>query len=854
MMVVASSGASCGCPPAAFPAAIANPPGQATIADRIGDFTALRAALLRPLPGETALAAWTPRAQGDLALQLVDWWAYIGDILCFYGDRIANESYLRTAQLPESVAHLTQVLGYRPRPALGSKGVLAALLASGARAPVAVAAGTQIQSKPGPGAAPQVFEVSADTTVAAPDVVIARVVPARAPLLGADGATLWLAGKISGVKPGDRLLLAPTTALSGGAATPQAWITVADLTAQKDPLGRDVTALGFAIVAGELSGDLRAGDFALLRPRQSAPLWTLDSASPAAITNGSVELAGLARGLGAGALMLIDVAPQVAPVDAPIWIFDWSLPEGTAIPADFRVERFDPAAPTSDIFGTSAVIVTAYSEAPRYVANPPANTTPLGILQASITFASLSPTTAPEPQSVTIRWDWASLGTPVPVLTAADYTTAGAADPPQITLDPTSKNPFPASAVPVVIADANGVSDKATLAPAGDGTATLTGLTQDLAAPLSLYFDPLPVTRGKTVANEVLGSGDTRIAGQDFTLAKAPVTYFTDPASVSGDQFSSTVKVSVNGIAWQEARSFFGAGPTDTIFVLREDDSGKTHVQFGDGVNGARLPTGTDNVVATYRYGAGLAAPAADTLVTVLTPVPGLKGVANPVAPTGGSDADPPARIRQLAPASVLTLGRVVSLDDFAAVALATGGVSLASAQFAIDPDTQRPRTVVHVAGDGGVIAAVTAALQAAGANPSLFRVVRAQAILARLSVGYLRDPRYADADVAARLQTALTDADTGLLGANVLQIGQAIYDSRIAVTCAAVTGVRSISAIEFATVADRFVPEIVRFPGGWRPGFVSAPPVMRHDPGAGCYFSVPADRVVLTGQAGGPD
>jgi predicted phage baseplate assembly protein len=408
--------------------------------------------------------------------------------------------------------------------------------------------------------------------------------------------------------------------------------------------------------------------------------------------------------------------------------------------------------------------------------------------------------------------------------------------------------------VPVVIADANGVSDKATLAPAGDGTATLTGLTQDLAAPLSLYFDPLPVTRGKTVANEVLGSGDTRIAGQDFTLAKAPVTYFTDPASVSGDQFSSTVKVSVNGIAWQEARSFFGAGPTDTIFVLREDDSGKTHVQFGDGVNGARLPTGTDNVVATYRYGAGLAAPAADTLVTVLTPVPGLKGVANPVAPTGGSDADPPARIRQLAPASVLTLGRVVSLDDFAAVALATGGVSLASAQFAIDPDTQRPRTVVHVAGDGGVIAAVTAALQAAGANPSLFRVVRAQAILARLSVGYLRDPRYADADVAARLQTALTDADTGLLGANVLQIGQAIYDSRIAVTCAAVTGVRSISAIEFATVADRFVPEIVRFPGGWRPGFVSAPPVMRHDPGAGCYFSVPADRVVLTGQAGGPD
>ena len=36
-------------------------------------------------------------APGDLGLQVLEWWAYLGDILTFYNERIANEGYLRTA-------------------------------------------------------------------------------------------------------------------------------------------------------------------------------------------------------------------------------------------------------------------------------------------------------------------------------------------------------------------------------------------------------------------------------------------------------------------------------------------------------------------------------------------------------------------------------------------------------------------------------------------------------------------------------------------------------------------------------------------------------------------------------------
>ena len=131
-----------------------------------------------------------------------------------------------------------------------------------------------------------------------------------------------------------------------------------------------------------------------------------------------------------------------------------------------------------------------------------------------------------------------------------------------------------------------------------------------LASPIEVFFNQMPVTRGKTVLSEVIGSGNPVVAGQDLTLQQSPVTYFLDPASISGNGFSSTVRVRVNGVLWKEVRSFFNQAANAPVFVLREDDQGQTHVMFGDGVNGALLPTGANNVVATYRYGAGEPAPA----------------------------------------------------------------------------------------------------------------------------------------------------------------------------------------------------------------------------------------------------
>jgi hypothetical protein len=114
----------------------------------------------------------------------------------------------------------------------------------------------------------------------------------------------------------------------------------------------------------------------------------------------------------------------------------------------------------------------------------------------------------------------------------------------------------------------------------------------------------------------------------------------------------------VNGLEWKEVRSFYGLAADAQVFVTEEDEQGKTHVLFGDGENGARLPTGLNNVTANYRYGSGAQAPDAGSLTVVLQPQPGLKAIRNPVQAGGGSDADAPAKVRRLAPRSVLTFRR----------------------------------------------------------------------------------------------------------------------------------------------------------------------------------------------------
>jgi hypothetical protein len=58
---------------------------------------------------------WTARDQSDFGMMMVDLWAYMGDILHYYVDRAAQESFINTATKRESVMAIANLLDYVPK-------------------------------------------------------------------------------------------------------------------------------------------------------------------------------------------------------------------------------------------------------------------------------------------------------------------------------------------------------------------------------------------------------------------------------------------------------------------------------------------------------------------------------------------------------------------------------------------------------------------------------------------------------------------------------------------------------------------------------------------------------------------
>ncbi|UCV17580.1 putative baseplate assembly protein [Ferribacterium limneticum] len=197
---------------------------------------------------------------------------------------------------------------------------------------------------------------------------------------------------------------------------------------------------------------------------------------------------------------------------------------------------------------------------------------------------------------------------------------------------------------------------------------------------------------------EPLGSGDGSRSLQRFALRQGPLTYIT-AATPSGT--ASTLEIRVDGLLWQEAPRFTAPGPTERAYTVKLDENGSATVQFGDGVHGTRLPTGSGNVEARYRVGLGTAGNVkAEQISMLLTRPPGLKAVTNPVAASGGTNAEAGDEARRNAPLRVRTLDRIVSLRDFEDFAAAFTGIGKAQAVWLWDGEQR----MVHltVAGTDG--------------------------------------------------------------------------------------------------------------------------------------------------------
>jgi predicted phage baseplate assembly protein len=306
--------------------------------------------------------------------------------------------------------------------------------------------------------------------------------------------------------------------------------------------------------------------------------------------------------------------------------------------------------------------------------------------------------------------------------------------------------------------------------------------------PVALYGNVLHVVRGETVALEVLGSGDASVAWPSFKLKKKPLTYRSDGSASDGRR--SSLSVRVNGILWREVPSFFGVGLDDTAYIVRQDENGDSFVTF------IKLPTGADNVTASYRFGAGLAKPPAGALTQIVRPVQGLARVLNPVPAFGGADADSIADIRVNAPDSALTLGRAVSLADFEALARGFGAVNV-SAGWAWDPSRQRAMVKLWYISDDGDIAKPLRKFLIAQADPNVPLVVSPAVPVSTVVVlDISADQTHTLADVQSALIAALSDPDTGPFSHRNVPIGGTIFRSEIFAAAMAVAGIGAINGM----------------------------------------------------------
>jgi predicted phage baseplate assembly protein len=329
---------------------------------------------------------------------------------------------------------------------------------------------------------------------------------------------------------------------------------------------------------------------------------------------------------------------------------------------------------------------------------------------------------------------------------------------------------------------------------AGDTVHTTVQLSTALAycyvrSTVTIYGNVVAATQGAT-QQDVLGSGAASQAGQSFQVSRSPLTYLPAPTAAGA---ASTLVTSVNAVAWQEVGNLVFAGPADHVYMTRTDAAGKTTVLFGDGVHGARLPTGAANVTAAYRVGLGAAGNAQPNQISQPQTKPqGVQGVTNPLPASGGADPDTVQAARANAPLPLMALDRVVSVQDYQDFARAWAGIGKASSVLLSDRLSQFVHLTIGGTTDqpvetsSALVANLVASLAANGDPHLPVRVAPCQITLIVLAAGVHIQPGYQWTDVSAAVRTALQAA----YSYDNRSLGQAVVLSDIVATIQAVPGV----------------------------------------------------------------
>ncbi len=776
---------SCPCDKLIHPPGLFIPAGLDIIPRQIASFPEFRRAMLAGIRGQDALANWRARGEDDLGIMLLEMWAYVCDALAFYDEVIAHEAYLRTARLRPSLRRLVDLLGYVPGPAVASS-VKLALFAEG-RQPMTVPAGTAFRSGSFDSEQPQIFEAQSDVTIH-PLTNKWTVEPARPEAIGVDNPSYLL------LDPGTAKLKAEDIVLvrdTDGDAQTQVR-TVSSVATVDGADGSQYAQVDFDN-ALSLSSDTKLVNIRLLKPSQTASLWTMTS-WPAinSTSRGPRPYSGNPSNPGEAFMEQAYTANTKLTLDG---LYRQIKPGMFIIVAKGEEYRWFKVNSVSEIM---IAIIEADADTGTPAVTVPVTRLVLDTMLNNATRKSGSENwTNDDRAEIIVHYSFSDGGT----VTAE----AGTRLEPKGKLEligpiETPENEQSPSRFLLEDKNQSGVEVAGQLSFAEEELNLDSGTTWDpsLVHPVQVYGNVVSATRGETVSGEVLGSGDASAANQSFTLKKKPLTYVSSPTADNESGVASTLEIYVDGIRWEEVPSFFGVGSDEEVYMVRQNDDGEAIITFGDGQRGARLPSGTGNVIANYRYGAGAASPPAGSITQIAKPVKGLQSVRNPVAAFGGDDAETSENIRTYAPDSALILGRAVSIQDMEAVAAGVAGVRAVRAEWRWHSTRQRPVVQIWYIGEEGIEKNISQTLHGLSDPTVPIDVKRADGKPVKLSIDVDIDPRYVEDDVLADVRDALMNKETGLLAPERIGIGQPLFRSQIFWKILEVPGTEGIIGIQW--------------------------------------------------------
>ncbi|HET8843468.1 MAG TPA: putative baseplate assembly protein, partial [Ktedonobacteraceae bacterium] len=219
-------------------------------------------------------------------------------------------------------------------------------------------------------------------------------------------------------------------------------------------------------------------------------------------------------------------------------------------------------------------------------------------------------------------------------------------------------------------------------------------------ASTSVCANVVRATHGQTIENEVLGGVDASRDQRRFMLRQGPLTYTS--AIDAGQYIPDTLQVLVNGVPWHRVPTLYGAGSNQRAYVVQRDAQDVTWLSFGDGEQGAHLPSGREHITVTYRIGGGwIGNVSAQSLTTLRKRPPGVQKVTNPIPASGGVDGESLAQARVNAPLHAQQIvSRILSFNDF--VYFARNYAGIGKVQVQSFSTGQRPHVLLTIASADG--------------------------------------------------------------------------------------------------------------------------------------------------------